>query len=452
MRTVICSPCGILGYGFPLASFENALREKPDFLVVDAGSTDAGPHKLGAGVGIVSRRATKMDLTVLLKAAKEHQIPLIVGSAGGSGARVHTQWTLDIIREILGEMDWQPQIAVIWADVDKALVRQKLDAGKVNPMSANVPDLNPEVLEKTNGIVAQMGAEPVLKALQGGAQIILCGRAYDPAPFAAAGIFREHDPALCYHLGKILECGALCAEPGSAKDCMIGVLEDQHFEVFPSNPDRKCNAVSVAAHTFYEKDHPYLLRGPGILLDLSDCKFVELGQGRVRVSGSRLTTQPYTVKLEGAMAVAFRTFVIAGIRDPILIKSLPEVENEVRTSVQQYFSDIPRDSYQINFYHYGQNAVMGDLEPNKTLPHELGLLMEVIADSQELADTICASLRSTLMHHGYPGRKSTAGNLAFPFAPSDVAFGPVYAFSVYHLMQISDPCALFPVEYLEAGA
>ncbi len=452
MRTVICSPCGILGYGFPLASFENALREKPDFLVVDAGSTDAGPHKLGAGVGIVSRRATKMDLTVLLKAAREHQIPLIVGSAGGSGARVHTQWTLDIIREILGEIDWQPQMAVIWADVDKAFVRQKLGAGKVSPMSANVPDLSPEILEKTNGIVAQMGAEPVLKALEGGAQIILCGRAYDPAPFAAAGLFRGHDPALCYHLGKILECGALCAEPGSAKDCMIGVLEEDCFEVFPSNPARQCNAVSVAAHTFYEKDHPFLLRGPGILLDLSACVFEEMGQGRVRVRGSLLIPQPYTVKLEGATQVAWRTFVIAGIRDPWMIKALPEVEAQVQDSVREYYSDIPQDSYQINFYHYGFNAVMGDREPSQDLPHEIGLLLEVIADSQEMADTICASLRSTLMHHGYPGRKTTAGNLAFPFAPSDVSFGPVYAFSVYHLMRVSDPCELFPVTYLEGGA
>ena len=55
----ILSPCGILGYGYPRNSFENGLKRKPDLIAVDAGSTDAGPHKLGAGVGIVSRQATK---------------------------------------------------------------------------------------------------------------------------------------------------------------------------------------------------------------------------------------------------------------------------------------------------------------------------------------------------------------------------------------------------------
>ena len=59
MRTLILSPCGILGYGFPNESFQAALKQRPDAIVVDAGSTDAGPHKLGAGVAIVSRMAAK---------------------------------------------------------------------------------------------------------------------------------------------------------------------------------------------------------------------------------------------------------------------------------------------------------------------------------------------------------------------------------------------------------
>lgn len=58
------------------------------------------------------------------------------------------------------------------------------------------------------------------------------------------------------------------------------------------------------------------------------------------------------------------------------------------------------------------------------------------AVTQEMASSICASLRSTFLHFGYEGRKSTAGNLAFPFAPSDIDFGPVYEFSVYHLMKL----------------
>jgi hypothetical protein len=45
----ILSPVGMLGYGFPAESFQKGLEKKPHVIAADAGSTDAGPHKLGAG-------------------------------------------------------------------------------------------------------------------------------------------------------------------------------------------------------------------------------------------------------------------------------------------------------------------------------------------------------------------------------------------------------------------
>lgn len=448
MYTTVLSPCGILGYGFPEKSLELGMKEKPDAIIVDAGSTDAGPHKLGAGVAIVSRQAAKIDLTRLMNAAHGANIPLLIGSAGGSGARKHTLWTLDIIEEIAREMDWHAKIAVIYADIPYEAIRKARDEGRLEKMSPNVPDLTDEALEATNGVVAQMGVEPILKALAEKPDIVVCGRAYDPAPFAAFGMMRGHDAGLCQHLGKILECGTLCAEPGTAKDVMLGRLDDTGFEVWPANPERKCNITSVAAHTFYEKDHPTLLHGPGMELDLSACRFEQVAEGRVRVTGSRLRDVPYTIKLEGARLAAYRTFVLAGIRDPLLIACMDEVEKEVVRSVDAYYGGLPED-VQIHFYHYGKDAVMGDLEPTPVPGHEIGLMFEVIAPTQEQANAVCASVRSTYLHYGYPGRKSTAGNLAFPFAPSDVPFGPVYAFSAYHLMQVDDPCEFFPIEYRE---
>ncbi|MBR6186335.1 MAG: acyclic terpene utilization AtuA family protein [Clostridia bacterium] len=447
--TLILSPCGILGYGFPLKSLESALREQPDAIVVDAGSTDAGPHKLGAGTAIVSRLAAKKDLSALMDGARRLGIPLIVGSAGGSGARKHTLWTLDIVKEICQETGWKPKLGVIWADIPKEDIWAACQRGDVEKMSPNVPDITQETLEETNGVVAQMGAEPILEALRQKPDILICGRAYDPAPFAAVGILAGHDPALCYHLGKILECGTLCAEPGTAKDVMLGRLDDTGFEVWAADPRRKCTPVSVAAHTFYEKDHPYLLKGPGILLDLEKCRFEQVSEGRVRVEGSRISYPPYCIKLEGARKAAYRTFVLAGIRDPLLIGQMDSVEAAVVRSVREYYADIPKDSYQIRFSHYGLDGVMGPLEPDRTLPHEIGLMFEVIADTQEKADAICATTRSAYLHYGYPGRKSTAGNLAFPFAPSDISFGPVYVFSVYHLMRVDSPTRYFPLEWLE---
>ena len=108
-----------------------------------------------------------------------------------------------------------------------------------------------------------------------------------------------------------------------------------------------------------------------------------------------------------------------------------------------------RDStYTMNFINYGINGVMGELEPCKDLPHEVGVVFEVIAKTQEMADSICGTLRSSFLHYGYEGRKSTAGNLAFPFAPSDISFGAVYEFSVYHLMKVNNGIDNFKIEFV----
>ena len=80
-----------------------------------------------------------------------------------------------------------------------------------------------------------------------------------------------------------------------------------------------------------------------------------------------------------------------------------------------------------------------------------GRVFEVLAPTQDMANMICATLRSTFLHYGYEGRKSTAGNLAFPFAPSDIPFGTVFEFSVYHLMSIPDGLCMFPIEYDTVG-
>jgi len=446
----ILSPCGMLGYGFPEESFRRGMEQQVHAVVVDAGSTDGGPHKLGAGVSIVSRRACKKDLEIILGACLPGKVPVIIGSAGGSGARPHVEWTLDIIEEILREKQMSAKIAVIWADFTQEAVLDALGQGKIVPMSPNIPQLTEQTIRETASIVGQMGHEPVLKALEAGSEIIVCGRAYDPSPFAAVGIFHGKDPGLSYHLGKILECGALCAEPATTKDCILGTIGDDYFTVRALNDCRACTPISVAAHTFYEKDHPYLLHGPGFLLDLENCRFTEQGPGIVRVSGSRYIPQDKTfIKLEGARLTAYRTFVIAGIRDPILLGKLEDVENAVIAQTKQYYPEIDEQDYRIRFYNYGMNAVLGEREFEPFRGHEVGVLFEVVAKTQELASSICATARSTFLHYGYEGRKSTAGNLAFPFAPSDIEFGPVYEFSIYHLMECRADG--FPIEIRQGG-
>ncbi|MCZ4291518.1 acyclic terpene utilization AtuA family protein [Hoeflea alexandrii] len=436
----ILSPTAILGYGFPEASFRRGLERRPHAIAVDAGSTDPGPYYLGSGISFTDRSAVRRDLKLILEAGRELNIPVIIGSAGGAGAKPHLEWTLEIVREIASASGLRGSLAIINADIDRERVLSAFRENGITPLTPGQA-LSENDITESSQIVAQMGEEPLIAALQDGADVILAGRSYDPAVFAALPISLGFDRGLALHMGKILECAAIAASPGSGSDCMLGTLYRDAFVVEPLSDDRVCTIASVAGHSLYEKSNPYVLPGPGGSLDLTNTAFEQIDERRVRVSGSMfIPAKSYFVKLEAARRMGFRTISIAGARDPAFIVGFDKIVEGVRKRTAENFREIDQSSYTIRFIVYGRDGVMGDLEPDRTeISHEIGIVIDVTAASQELADTLCAFTRSTLLHFGYPGRMSTGGNLALPYSPSDFQAGEVYEFSLYHLMAVEDP-------------
>ncbi|MFO7611983.1 MAG: acyclic terpene utilization AtuA family protein [Clostridia bacterium] len=440
----ILSPTGILGYGFPKESFEKGMSMKPDAIAVDAGSTDPGPYYLGAGVSFTDRASVKRDLEILIKGALDNHIPLLVGTAGGSGADVHLKWCLDIVREITAGRD--VKVAFISSEISREKAMEAFDKNELMPLAA-VPVITRANIEDATRIVAQMGNAPFIKALDEGADIVIAGRAYDPAIFAALPVKEGYDPGLALHMGKILECACIAATPGSGSDCMMGCIGNDYFKVFPLNDKRKCTELSVAAHTLYEKSDPYVLYGPDGVIDLTESSFEQLDGISVRVRGTKFipSVKPM-VKLEGARSVGYRTVSIAGTRDPVMTGSIDSILDAVREATEDNFTGTIK-GYDLSFKVYGKNGVMGELEPVKqTKSHELGIIIDAVGATQDEANTICSFARSTLLHYGYPGRISTAGNLAFPYSPSDFKAGAVYEFCIYHLMPYEE--GMFEVKWM----
>ena len=440
MEFRILAPTAILGYGFPEKSFEAGLARKPDLIAVDGGSTDPGPYYLGSGKSFVSRQAEKRDLSYMLRAASAHNIPCIIGTAGGSGATPHVDATLQIIREIVRENSLRFETGVIYADQTQESVLQKLDTGEIQAVRC-APELTGDDVSRSTRIVAQMGVEPIVEMLDAGCQLIVCGRCYDPAVFAAPALRLGFDPGPALHLGKVLECAAIAAIPGSGRDCAFGVLHQDHFELEALGPQRQFTPASVAAHTLYEKSNPSLLAGPGGTLDVSGAEFKSNGNGGVIVRGSVFNASlDYWIKLEGVIKTGYRTISISGIRDPVFIRHLDSALDDVRDEVvDQYGAGV-----RLEFHRYGRNAVMGPLEPDPAGgEREIGLIIDAVADAPDTARAACGLARSMLLHYGFPGRITTAGNLAILYSPSDVDCGEVYEFSVYHLMRVENGKAIF---------
>ena len=335
----ILSPTAILGYGFPMESFEEGMKRKPHVIAVDAGSTDPGPYYLGAGKSFTDRNSVKRDLEIMIPAALEANIPVIIGTAGGSGGRPHVEFNLDIIKEIAKEKNLTFKLAIIQSEFDKDFVKQKLRNGDIEPLHP-AKQITEEEIDDTVRIVAQMGEEPFIKALEEGADVILAGRSYDPSVFASLPIKEGFNKGLAIHMGKILECAAIAALPGSGSDSMFGYLRKDSFVLEPLSPLRKCTTLSIAAHTLYEKSNPYILPGPGGAINLHECEFKQLDDNKVQVSGSKFVpTEDYFVKLEGVKKVGYRTISCAGVKDPIMISKIDTITQSVKDRVVNNFEN-----------------------------------------------------------------------------------------------------------------
>ncbi len=446
----ILTPAGILGYGIPPEHFRRGVERGPDAIIVDAGSTDPGPYMLGLGKMIVDRRGYERDLALVLEAAHAKRIPLMVSSAGGPGIDRHVDEVIEMIRAIAATKGYRFKIAAIYADIPRDTIHTRLDAGRIIECGPS-GTLTHEAIDAAANVVAQMGAEPFARVLREhpDVDIIVSGRSYDPAPHAGFCMQHGIDPGVYWHMGKIIECGAVCAEPKGR--VILATVRPDSFDLEPMNPAERCTPASVAAHTLYEKTRPDLLPGPGGVLDLRGSRYEALDDRRVRVSGSVFRpSERYSVKLEGAAVVGHRTTFIGGIRDPILIGQLDDFLAAVRARVEGFFPELASGSANLQFHVYGRDAVMGEFEPMRhVVPHEVGLLGEVTADTQELANAICSQARITVLHAPYPGQLATSGNFALPLNPPENPIGPVCRFTLYHLMEVDSPEELFPIRIIE---
>jgi len=448
----IVSLSGILGYGYTEEGLREALKKRVDIIGSDGGSSDPGPYYLGSGKSFTERNAVKRDLELALPEAIKRNVPFIVGTAGGAGGEPHLKWTREIYEEVAREQKLNFKMALIHCEIDKDYLKNKLREGKIKSFGNN-PSLTEKDIEESVRIVGQIGIDPFINALNGGAQVVLAGRACDTAIFASSVIRAGYKPGLAYHMAKIIECGAMCTIPLSASDVMVADINQDHFILESPNPLRKCTVERVAAHTLYEQVNPYYIYEPDGIVDLKKSEFKQLTDRSVKVSGSKfIPNDKKTIKIEGVKLAGYRTISICGVRDMLMIKNIKKILEDVRAKVEENLNDriMPQD-YSIIFRKYGIDAVEGEIELLKDLPHEVGIVVDVVGKTQEIADVVCSITRANLLHIDYTGRKSTAGNIAFPYSPSDISVGPVYNFNIYHLVEVEDLSETSKIELVEVG-
>jgi len=438
---------GNLSSGFREETLVHAVAQGAHFIGCDAGTTDSGPYYLGSGYPRGPREGTKRNLRIMIREGLKAGIPVIVGSAGHAGGKPHLDWTLEIVRELARENNWHFKLAGIDCEIPKETLAGEFLAGRIAPLCP-APALDETSIRQSARFVAMMGIEPIQAALKSGAQVIVAGRCSDVAIYAALPVMEGIPKHVAFHAGKILECGSAAVAQRYYPDCMAAEMDQQGFTIEPPNPAFRCTPQSVASHSLYENADPYRLVESGGTADTTNAKYEAISDRAVRVTGANfIPAEKYTVKLEGAALAGYRSIVVAGIRDPLVIRQLDAFLSGLRTVLEQKIADslkLTRDAYTLQFRVYGSSGSMGQLEPCPQVEgHEVGLIIDVVAPTQALAADILPIVWHTGLHHPIPEYEGLISSFAFPFSPPGADMGPVYRFCANHVWHLNDPCGPF---------
>ena len=443
----ILIPAGALGIPYDRAALARGLLEKPDLIAIDGGSTDSGPFYLGTGTSKYSRTATKADWAELMEARSKANIPLIIGTAGTSGADSAVDWMLDLTVEIAKERGETLKIATLKSNQPSNRIKRAFADGMITSLEA-APSIDDEIIESCTNIVALAGVEQIQMALDTGADIIIAGRTTDTAIIAALPIAKRCHKGAAWHGAKIAECGALATtNPNSGVILMS--FDDTGFTITPMAEDAAATPYTVSAHMLYENSDPYMLFEPGGYLDVTQAKYHVINDRSVRVEGSHWhETTPYTVKIEGARLAGYQTISLVMVRDQHYVAHITEWVSALQNAFDKKSAERGLTDVKLELRIIGHNATLGALETQNPKNGERAVMAIFTAKTQKQATEAAKLLNPDLLHLPLSSNEPMP-TFAFPFSPPEMERGPLYEFCFHHIMALDDPMSAFRLEVTE---
>ncbi len=447
----IISPNGHLGFA-PLktGSFKLGVQAGPNYIAADSGSDDIGPVPLGSDSCASPERWQRHDLEEMLLASRSRGVPMLIGSAGDTGANNRVDRYVEIIKELAAEHRLAKfKLGYFYSEVEPDWLRAKMRAGEVIQGLDGFDDLTEEELDATDRIVAMAGVHPYMKLLEQGADVIIGGRSSDSAIFAAPALNHGFPEDLSYYLGKVLECASFCAEPYGGKETVLGEISMDDVKVTAMHPDQMCTVASVAGHAMYERSNPFHEFVAGGMLDMTNCRYEQFDAKTTRITGPAFVpANDFRVKLEGAGKVGERYVGMAGIRDPYTIAHVDKVIDWAKQQVRERFGE---EGYELYYNVFGRDGIMGEMEPLRDRPgHELCIVVQGVAPTAEMAEELTITATRQLFYARLPEVKGTAGGVSFVF-DEVMRASPAFRWTLNHTVAVKDGLELFPTHLIEAG-
>jgi Acyclic terpene utilisation family protein AtuA len=248
-----------------------------------------------------------------------------------------------------------------------------------------------------------LGAEPIVAALQQGAQIVVTGRVADPSIFMAPMMYEFGWDALDHArlgrgngIGHLLECGAQVTGGYFSDPGFKDVPEPWNlaFPIAEVESDGSCvltkvagsggavNLMTVKEQLLYEVHDPANYITPDVVVDFTTTKLEEIAPNRVRVTNISGKPRTPTLKVSiGCMEgfIGEDMFFYAGpgaLRRAQLAKKILEERFKI--------IDLKAEEIRIDFL--GLNAIHGAMSPAQQLePYEVAVRVAARTKTREEA-------------------------------------------------------------------
>ena len=299
----------------------------------------------------------------------------VISNAGG----VNPEACAEAIRLLLKELKIDLKVSVVLGD---DLMNQIDSFSDIDEMYSNEPFPHKD---KVASINAYLGAFPIAKALDDGADIVVTGRSVDSAVTLAACIHsfgwtsNEYDKLAGGSLaGHIIECGTQ-STGGNFTDWEL-VANDLHNIGYPiveidKNGEFDCeksnnssgivNFGTVAEQMLYEIGDPQAYILPDVVCDFSNVRILEKEKNRVSVTGVKGYPPTTKYKVCATFADGFRAGHVCSFVGVDAAKKARTYGNAIfdRSKMIMRMMNIP-DFDETSIEIIGDNSQYSDKQPN----------------------------------------------------------------------------------------
>jgi hypothetical protein len=341
-------------------------------------------------------------LTTLWPLAQRHGVKFLLNAGG-----LNPEGAREALVAEFAKRSWRAKVATITGDA----VLERIDALRAAGESLDHLDTGASIDTVRSRLLfanAYLGAQPLVRALEAGADIVLCGRVADAALFLAPLIHEfgwaadDWDRlAAGLAVGHLLECS------GQGSGGNFNSYLANGWETIPDlghigYPIAEVSADGTAILTkapgtggrvdfdtvrqqlLYEVHNPHAYLSPDVVLDMGTLRLEDLGGDRVRMSGASGRPRPQKLKIVAGFDDGWAGSATIGYCWPGAMKKARATEAIVRRQLAE--SGLHYEEIHTEFL--GYDSLLGPLADDAHLDelNEVYLKMSVRTKERRLAE------------------------------------------------------------------